>query len=91
VIAALRGLEARGKIALRYEEAGLCAHLPGEAPRDEQGSEDDQPETLREAAERRRQAVEQARAALIYLLRETRAYRLAYATQSVEALLHGGS
>ncbi|OGO04724.1 MAG: single-stranded-DNA-specific exonuclease RecJ [Chloroflexi bacterium RBG_13_56_8] len=87
VIAALRGLEARGKIALRYEEQGLRAYLPSETPEDIEMCENGVSAPPEDTAECRNRAEEQARAALSYLLRETQAYRQAYATQPVEALL----
>jgi single-stranded-DNA-specific exonuclease len=84
IIAALRGLEAAGKVVLRREAEGLRAYPPEAAPPPEEAEEPENPE---EQAERLRQAEEQARHALGYLLRETRAYRQAYASQPVAALI----
>ena len=85
IIAALRGLEAAGKVLLRYEDDGLRGYLPREAPPTlvEEGNG----ETEEERLARSERAELHARQALGYLLRETRAYRQAYATQPVGALL----
>jgi len=86
VVAALRWLEAKGKIALGYETDGLHAYFHQDAP--------PEPEWPGEALEsdaqwavRKQRAQEQAASSLIYLLRESRAYRRAYATEPVAALL----
>ncbi|MCD6518298.1 MAG: single-stranded-DNA-specific exonuclease RecJ [Anaerolineae bacterium] len=75
VVAALEGLEAAGKIALRYEEGRLRAYLPQQAPSDQQRADPLTDEEL-----------QQAKAALLYLLRETQAYRQAYREQPLGAL-----
>jgi len=83
VVAALRGLEALDKVSLRYENGRLRAYWPSEAP--------PAPETLSEEGDetqvRKQLAQEQAREALLYLLRETRSYRRAYKTLPLAALL----
>ena len=81
IIAACRGLEAAGKIVLERGSDGLYARLPSE---DELQEEDSEQETMPRA-----ERLAQARAALAYLLRETKAFRQAYATDPVETLLAG--
>lgn len=91
IVAALRGLEAAGKIVLRYEHDGLraClrACLPDESPPEPQAEEDQLTEG--ERAVQRKQALLQARSALAYLLRETSAYRRMYADLPIQALFCG--
>ncbi len=86
VVAALRWLEAKGKIVLRYEADGLRAYLREDAPPEPEWPEDELESDVEHAAGGQR-AEQQAANAVIYLLRETRAYRRAYATEPVEALL----
>jgi len=86
VVAGLRWLESQGKIVLRYDARGLWACLPqGTAPEPEWPEEE--LETDAERAARQQRAQQQAASAVAYLLRETRAYRDAYSTEPVEALL----
>jgi single-stranded-DNA-specific exonuclease len=73
--AALRLLQAMGRIALRREDSAWRVYLPEDAP-------------LPAAADGRPRPVERMRNALAYALGETQAYRQAYATQPVEALLY---
>jgi len=89
VVAALRGLELGGSVELRREDGVLRAYAPGQAPREE---EPDTPDALAdESAEEREARLAAARVqvrhALDYLLRETEAFRRAYVTLTVEALL----
>jgi len=88
VMAALHGLELSGSVVLRRENGVLRAYLPGQAPPEEElngaEAEDEAPEE-REA--RLRSAYEQVQHALTYLLCETEAFRRAYSTLTVEALL----
>jgi len=81
-VAALRGLEASQVIRLTLSGGTLQAACPGTLPGDE--------ETLTEPdagdIEQRHQVVEQAKAALLYQLREARAYRQAYQVVSPIAL-----
>jgi hypothetical protein len=86
VVAALRGLEAAGKVVLSCEAGTLRASLPGPAAPQSVPAEEQPPQGEDGLGGSRQQAQEQARSALTYLLRETRAYRLAYATLAVEAL-----
>ena len=84
VVAGLRWMEAQGKIALRYQPEGLWAYSCSDAPPEPAWPEE---ATETERTARQPQAERQAADALVYLLRETRAYRRAYTTESVEALL----
>lgn len=88
VMAALRGLELSGAVVLVREGKELRGYLPGEEPpdagRDAAAEGEESPE---EREERLRTAREQVRRALVHLLRETDAFRRAYATLTVEALL----
>ena len=85
VIVALRGLEAAGRVLLRYEADGLRGYLPKEAS--PTLAQEGDGETEEERSARSERAGLHARQALGYLLREMRAYRQAYATQPVGALL----
>ncbi|MHB1294551.1 MAG: single-stranded-DNA-specific exonuclease RecJ [Anaerolineae bacterium] len=89
VLAALRGLEVAGRIVLRYEADGLHAYPPPLTPSLADAMLDE-PEVEEQRVARMAEAVHQARAALDYQLRETYAYRRAYATLPVEALLVEG-
>lgn len=88
VMAALRGLELNGVVVLRREGGVLRAYLPGEAP-DEDDLDTDVmvAESEEERKERLATARQQVRHALVYLLRETDAFRRAWAELTVEALL----
>ena len=86
VVAALRWLEAQAKIVLRYEADGIRAYLRADAPPEREWPEEELESDAERAACGQR-AEQQAAAAVIYLLRETRAYRRAYATEPVEVLL----
>ena len=77
VVAALHVLRASGKIAMRHESGTWRAHLPQDVADGE-----------RKPSSRQGRSLDQARQALAYALREMRAYRQAYATQTVEALLY---
>lgn len=128
VLAALRGLEARGVIALRHADGGLWACAPAEQPARKapppavssapsqdivrhadgagavatsngtvngapNGATNGTPNgaaTPEAIAQDRARAEEQARQALAYLLRETRAYRQAFARDPLPALLGPG-
>jgi single-stranded-DNA-specific exonuclease len=89
VVAALRGLEALDKVSLRHEAGQLRAYLSQEAPPEPELSAGGSAEGEAEYLTNRQSAKEQARSALLYLLRETRAYRRAYRTLPLAALLHG--
>ena len=89
VIAALRGLEAVGKVSLRVEDGSLRAYLPQEAPVAAEALPDEMDEDEADRSARKQLAEQQARDALLHLLRETRAYRQAYATLPLGALLYG--
>jgi single-stranded-DNA-specific exonuclease len=86
VIAALRGLEASGVFSLQ-EEGGQLRAVGRE--QFQQNSTEDQPEDVSDGDLDQQQAIEQARQALLYQLRETRAYRAAYREVDVRALLTG--
>ena len=87
IVAALRGLEAAGKIGLRHDTDGLRAYLPHESPPEPEAEKDRELEG--EHAAQMERALQQARDALAYLLRETRAYRQTYADLPVQALFYG--
>jgi len=86
VIAALRGLEAAGKVVLAHEGQGLRAYLPDRAPAPAEREDEPNPED-REPDMTAAQRLAQARAALAYQLRETRAFRKVYAEQSLDMLV----
>jgi len=84
VVAALRWLEALGKVVLRYERAGLRAYEPCRLPPELEvaGNQHDDEEGQR--ATRQAQAQQVVRS----LLEETRAYRRAYAEEPLSALFY---
>ncbi len=85
VMAALRGLEAAGVVALREEDGVLRAQVPAE--RTDSGAAGAPDGALCTGAERpRRGAERQAREAVAYQLCESRAYRQAYGEMHVAAL-----
>ncbi|NLG51352.1 MAG: hypothetical protein GX552_14690, partial [Chloroflexi bacterium] len=86
IAVSLRGLEARGKLVLHHGSDGvLCAYRPEEAPPDARLSWEDESGPDDRAAQLQR-ARDQSRDALMYLLKQVRAYRSAYATQPIAAL-----
>lgn len=88
VMAALRGLELSGAVALRREGKLLRGYPPGQAaPEEEPDGAEACDELAQDREEWTRVAREQVRRALAYLLRETEAFRRAYNTLAVEALL----
>ena len=89
VVVALRGLEAAGKVSLRVEDGSLRAYLPQEVPVAAEALPDEMGKGEAEESARKQLAEQQARNALLHLLRETRAYRQAYATLPLGALLYG--
>ncbi len=84
VVAALRWLEALGKVVLRYERGGLRAYEPNRAPPEMElvNNHPDGEEGNR--ANRQSQAQQVVRS----LLQETEAYRRAYAEQPLSALFY---
>lgn len=86
VIAALRGLEASGVFSLQ-EEAGQLRAVGRE--QHQQFDIEGQPEDASDSEADQQLAIDQARQALLYQLRETRAYRTAYCEVDVRALLTG--
>ncbi|MHB1356067.1 MAG: single-stranded-DNA-specific exonuclease RecJ [Anaerolineae bacterium] len=84
VIAALRGLEASGAFSLQEEDGQLRAVGCDQS---QQTGTENQPEDVSDGDADQQQALEQARQALLYQLRETRAYRAAYREVDVRALL----
>jgi single-stranded-DNA-specific exonuclease len=89
VMAALRGLELSGAVVLRREGGVLRAYAPGQGLLQEEPDAADAlvDESAEEREARLTAAREQVRHALDHLLRETEAFRRAYATLTVEALL----
>ncbi|MCE5258404.1 MAG: single-stranded-DNA-specific exonuclease RecJ [Chloroflexi bacterium] len=83
VVAALRGLEASRVFDLVEENASLRAQaIADNIPYGAEENSDEQPDTVF-----LKRASEQARDALLYQLRETRAYRSAYREMSAQALV----
>ncbi|NLV74769.1 MAG: single-stranded-DNA-specific exonuclease RecJ [Chloroflexi bacterium] len=83
IVATLCGLEASGVLALKAQDGILVASNPGVGP-DEEAEDDAAPDEL---ALGRQQAIRQAQQALLYQLRETRAYRAAYRSAPIDTWL----
>jgi len=92
VLAVLRGLEAAGKITLAYTADGLTVSLlqTQAPPPDPTARGEDEDAWASAQAEPAGGALQQARAALIYLLGETGAYRRFYALEPLEAIFYLG-
>ena len=86
IMAALRALELGGAVELRREDGLLRGYAPGLAPEEDE-PEKNLPESPAEREARLDAARDQVRHALAYLLCETEAFRRAYRTLAVEALL----
>jgi single-stranded-DNA-specific exonuclease len=84
VVAALRWLEALGKVVLRYERGGLRAYEPNRQPPELELTTNQHDEEEGQRANRQSQAQQVVRS----LLEETKAYRRAYAEQPLSALFY---